>query len=139
VTNQPFYGVVVETDAGSPGYIDSEFIADVPLGRDEWPAVGARLRAMVLAGTRRLALSARESDLVLVDSVHDICTVVREWQAVKVGIESPAVRERFYRSAAALPMLRWANSRLPGTANRELAQELLCHAPAALRAELRLE
>lgn len=142
VTGRPIYGVVVETDAGSPGFVDSDFIADVPLGRDAWPAVGARLRVMVLASTRdgRLALSARESDLVLVDSVDDPNAVFREWRSVQeAGVGSAAVRERFYRSAAALPMLRWANSRLPGTADRELAQELLSHAPAALRAELGLE
>lgn len=143
VTSQQDYGVVVETDAGPRGYIDSEFIADVPLSRDEWPAVGTRLRVMVLAGTgdsRRLALSARESDLVLVDSVVDPHAVTREWRAVEeAGTESAAARERFYRSKAALPMLRWANSRLPGTADRELARELLARAPVALRAEFGLE
>jgi hypothetical protein len=142
VVGQPPYGLTVETDAGSPGYIDSEFIADEPMSRNEWPATGVGLRVVVLGNTRdgRLILSARKSDFLLFDSVVDPHAAAREWQPVNESeADSAAARDRFYQSEDALALLRWASSRLPGTADWKLAQALLSQAPVTLKIGLGLE
>jgi hypothetical protein len=142
VKSQQVYGLVVETETGRPGYIDSEFIADTPAHRDQWPTVAARLRVMVLGvtGDGRLVLSARESDLVLADSLVDPDAARQDWRAVKEsGADAATARARFYQSVDAVALLRWATARLPSSADRQLAQALLAHAPETIRRELGLD
>ena len=45
------YGVLVVTDSGDRGWIESEYLSASPITPQEWPPVGTRLRGLVLGVT----------------------------------------------------------------------------------------
>ncbi len=48
MTGYTHYGVLIATDAGERGWIESDYVADGPIRREEWPEVGARVVGVVL-------------------------------------------------------------------------------------------
>jgi hypothetical protein len=67
----------------------------------------------------------------------DPAGAIRQWQLVKDADASDTViRDEFYRSPNAKPLLRWALLHPPHSADRKRAVELLSTAPENLRGEL---
>ncbi len=64
VTGAQHYGVLIRTDSGERGWIESDYVSDVRPGRDEWPGVGTALRGLVLGYTKdgRIRIALRHVD-----------------------------------------------------------------------------
>ena len=131
------YGVLVRSDSGRPGFIDRADLADGPAPPHEWPAIGDRVRAVVLGPTRtgRLRLCTRPSYLALIGSVTDPAVALAEW----VRAADPGARQEFYRSPNARPLLRWALRQPAGSPDRRRAEDLLAGAPPDLRSRSEAE
>jgi predicted RNA-binding protein with RPS1 domain len=64
VTGTQHYGVLVETNDGEKGWIESEYLSGLVLEPRDWPPVGTVLRGLVLGRTRdgRIRVCLREVD-----------------------------------------------------------------------------
>src|SRR5689334_12700076 len=136
VVRHQHYGLMVQLGTGDKGFVDQLEIADFPMQADEWPAVGDRIRAVVLGSNQdgRLRLSARRRDIVLIESSMDPASALEEWQRVKNSDSSEAeLLAQFYRSSNARALLRWALSHDPSTAEYMRAREVLSLAPDEIR------
>lgn len=73
------YGLLVESEDGEHGFVDSSYITDTP--GEPWPAVGRRLRCVVLGYTKegRLRAAATPLYVEMVAAADDPVTAVDEW------------------------------------------------------------
>lgn len=73
------YGLLVESEDGEHGFVDSSYITDKP--GEPWPAVGRRLRCVVLGYTKddRLRVAATPLYVEMVAAADDPVTAVDEW------------------------------------------------------------
>lgn len=137
VVSHPHYGVFLTTDAGDRAFVDSDYVADGDVRRDEWPQPGERVRGMVLGVTRdgRVRLTTRQSDLDLVDECVDASRAMAAWDAFRQTGDAGSVRE-----ILALPdvaaVLRWVLRQPPGWNLKPRVLALLEHAPPEIREEL---
>ncbi|MEV8443909.1 hypothetical protein AB0425_41600 [Actinosynnema sp. NPDC051121] len=73
------YGLLVESEDGERGYVDSSHITDEP--GEPWPAVGRRLPCVVLGYTKEGRLRAATTPLYveMVAAADDPAAAVEEW------------------------------------------------------------
>jgi predicted RNA-binding protein with RPS1 domain len=136
--HQPF-GVLVKTDDGARGFVDQADISDVPIGRDDWPAVGHRATGVVLGVTRqgKLRASLRPADVGLVKGVDDAQSAFTEWARIRdQGFADDAEKNDFFTAPETPAILRWALSQHELSSDRDRAEEIVSEAPERLRAEL---
>lgn len=64
VSGHQHYGVLVTTDEGERGWIEAEYLSKDQLSQAQWPAIGTRLRGLVLGYTAdgRVRVCMREVD-----------------------------------------------------------------------------
>jgi hypothetical protein len=139
VTGHQPYGVLVRTADGAPGFVDSADISDVPIAREDWPAIGHRAAGVVLGVTRagKLRASLRPADVGLVQGVDDAQSAFTEWARVRdQGFADEADKNDFFAARETPAILRWALSQHESSPNRRRASEILADAPGSLRAEL---
>ena len=53
VRGHAHYGVLVDTPSGEPGWIESEYLDDVPVAPSDWPPIDAVVTAVVLGPRTR--------------------------------------------------------------------------------------
>ncbi|MEV0680255.1 hypothetical protein AB0I60_27440 [Actinosynnema sp. NPDC050436] len=73
VTGHRHFGLLVRTDGGTPGFVDSADIADARAATADWPPVGSRLRCDVLGLARdgRVRVTSAPAYVELVGSLDD--------------------------------------------------------------------
>lgn len=73
------YGLLIESQDGERGFVDSSYITDKP--GEPWPAVGQRLRCVVLGHTREGRLRAPAMPLYVetVAAADDPVAAVDTW------------------------------------------------------------
>jgi hypothetical protein len=73
------YGLLIESEDGERGYVDSTHITDKP--REPWPAVGQRLRCVVLGYTKegRLRAAATPQYVEVVAAADDPVAADDQW------------------------------------------------------------
>ncbi|MFS8101787.1 hypothetical protein LFM09_32130 [Lentzea alba] len=137
VVSHPPYGIFLTTDTGDRAFIDSDYVADGGVRRDEWPQPGERVRGMVLGVTRdgRVRLSTRQSDVDLVDEGVDASRAMAAWDAFRQAGDAGSGQE-LLALPDAVAVLRWALRQPPGWNLKPKVLGLLEHAPPAVREEL---
>src|SRR4051794_13327226 len=96
ITGHQKFGPTIQTCDGESGYVDHADIADIPGPDTRWPAIGSRVRGVVLGYRRdgRMMVSLRPRDMLLVQSVPDPDQALQRWAALgKSGSTDNAVRE----------------------------------------------
>jgi hypothetical protein len=79
VVGHKHYGLLIESEDGERGFVDGIDITDKP--GEPWPAVGQRLRCVVLGYARdgRLRAAAKPLYVEIVDGVDDPLAAIAEW------------------------------------------------------------
>ena len=79
VTGHVHYGLLVESQDGERGFVDSSYIADKP--GEPWPEVGQQLRCVVLGYTKenRLRVGATPSYVEMLAAADDPATAAKAW------------------------------------------------------------
>jgi hypothetical protein len=128
------YGLLVrDVDSGARGFVDRADVADAPIRADAWPAVGERVRGIVLGCSRdgRIRVHSGQEYVALIESLADPDSAMREWVAVKrAGVSDSGIRDEFFRSPNSRALIRWALGRPQGSADQRAAAELLAVAPS---------
>jgi hypothetical protein len=140
VTGHQSFGVLFRTADGESGFVDLADISDVPIGRDEWPAVGYRGTGVVLGTTRagKLRASLRPADVGLARDVDDPDGALDSWFRVRDrGFADESERDAFFAAPETVAVLRWALSQREPSPDRDRALDVVVDAPERLRAALR--
>lgn len=76
------YGLLIESEDGERGFVDSSYVTDTP--GEAWPAVGQRLRCVVLGYTNngRLRAAATPLYVEMLAAADDPVTAVQEWSSL---------------------------------------------------------
>lgn len=76
------YGLLIESEDGERGYVDSSYITDRP--GEPWPEVGLQLRCVVLGYTRdgRLRVAATPTYVDVLAPTGDPVAAVDQWRSL---------------------------------------------------------
>jgi hypothetical protein len=76
------YGLLIESEDGERGFVDSSYISDGP--GEAWPEVGRRLRCVVLGYTRegRLRVAATPTYVDVMASTGDSVAAWEQWRSL---------------------------------------------------------
>ncbi|MEV6486987.1 hypothetical protein [Streptomyces sp. NPDC051576] len=110
VTAHRSYGLIVEIDEEFRGYIDLGHIAPTSTSGENWPRMGAEIRALVLGVTHdgRVRLDIRRDDLELADHAVDLPDAMSRWTAARHAEPGNTMAQRrFYESPDAAILLSW--------------------------------
>jgi hypothetical protein len=79
VTRWAHYGLLIESDDGEPGFVDSSYITD-DVG-EPWPVPGTRLRCVVLAIAKggRISAAATPGYVAAIASATDPNEAATRW------------------------------------------------------------
>lgn len=138
VTGRQHYGLLVRTEGGEAGFIDSADIADGGNSKIDWPAIGSRLSCVVLGYTRegRIRVASAPSYVRLISELDDPVQALGEWKVLRESQWSDEIVNRFLGAPYARPLLAWAMSAHVDSANHALAVSLLNVASDDLRKDL---
>lgn len=77
------YGLLIESEDGERGFVDSSYISDRP--GEPWPEVGRRLQCVVLGQTRdgRLRVAATPTYVDVVALTGDAIAAYEQWRSLK--------------------------------------------------------
>lgn len=134
VVGHRHFGILVEADDGTPGFIDKAEVSDDYVDSTGWPLVGSRIRCVVLGHSHdgRIRVTSAPAHVELVNSLDDPQQALREWSSLKESHGAEVVAS-FYRSPNARALIAWGLKGVSGSSNRTLALELLAGAPESLR------
>lgn len=138
VTGHQRYGLLVRSEGGETGLVDSVDISDGHDSAIDWPSIGIRLPCVVLGYTRdgRIRVASAPSYVRLIRELDDPGLALEEWKALRESQGSGEMADRFFGSHHARPLLTWALKTHVGSANHTLAVSLLNAAPGELKKEL---
>ncbi len=82
VVRHVHYGLLIESQDGERGFVDSSYISDRP--REPWPEVGQDLRCVVLGYDRdgRLRTAAMPTYVALLASTGDPGEALSQWRSL---------------------------------------------------------
>ncbi|MGW6448601.1 hypothetical protein [Lentzea sp. NPDC055074] len=82
VTGRVRYGLLIESEDGERGFVDSSYITDQP--GEPWPELGQRLRCIVLGYAKdgRLRAAATPLCVEMVASADDPVAAVERWSVL---------------------------------------------------------